>query len=372
MTTDAQYLSKSAAKASLRPSDIALLRASLCDGDEAKDAFHIWRSLTDFEGDHDLGQYRMLPLLHENMSKLQLDDPVMPRLRGVHRFSWCEARRREFLVIKALSKLQEKGIELMALKGLALSYDYYSDAALRPMQDIDLLVRIDAVREAVDCLLALGWAHQTPALHGSQADLRILLGSEKSIQLTHKGGGEIDLHWYPFHEGVSQRVNDRFWRNAEKMSVAGVELMRPSPSDLLLHVIVHGLRANLVAPLRWAADAVMVIRRDQDAINWVELEAFAARIQVSARLHLGLSLLREMLDMDIPLSAEPPTPSRIERFEIYAAGQISRYPGSYRAYWLEISITFVRLLLSENRRWLVPKISEWAIRRSKILLRSSR
>lgn len=370
MTTDAQYLIQSAAKASLRPSDIALLRASLCEGNEARAAFHIWRALTDFEGDHDLGQYRMLPLLHENMSKLQLDDPIMPRLRGVHRFSWCEARRREFLVVKALSKLQEKGIELMALKGLALSYDYYTDAALRPMQDIDLLVRIEAVADAVRCLLELGWEHQTPALNGSKIGLRILLGSEKSVQLIHKDGGEIDLHWYPFHEGVSQHVNDRFWINAEKMTVGGVELMRPSPSDLLLHVIVHGLRANLVAPLRWAADAVMVIRRDQDAINWVELEIFAVSIKVNARLHLGLGLLGEMLDIDIPISAEPPTPSMIERFEIYASGRISRYPGSLSARWLEMSMKLIRLLMSENRFWLVPKIFEWAVRRSKILLRS--
>ena len=370
MTIDAQSLNKSAAKASLRPSDIALLRASLCEGSEAKDAFYIWRSLTDFEGNHDLGQYRMLPLLHENMSKLQLDDPVMPRLRGIHRFSWCEARRREYLVIKALSKLQEKGIELMALKGLALSYDYYADAALRPMQDIDLLVRIEAVEDAVRCLLELGWEHQTPALNGSKIGLRILLESEKSIQLTHKDGGEIDLHWYPFHEGVSQYVNDRFWRNAEKMTIGSLNLLRPSPSDLLLHVIVHGLRANLVAPLRWAADAVMVIRCDQDAINWIELEMFAASIKMNARLHLGLSLLCEMLNIDIPISAEPLTPSMIERFEIYASSKVLRAPGTLTAYWLEISMKFVRLLMSENRLWLVPKIFEWTVRRSKIFLRS--
>lgn len=370
MTSQTQSLIKSASKAKLRPSDIALLRASLCEGDEALEAFETWRSMTDFEGNHDLGQFRMLPLLHENMSKLGLDDPVMPRLRGVHRFSWCEARRREFLVVKALAKLQEEGIAIMALKGLALSYDYYEDAALRPMQDVDLLVRIDAVKEAVNCLEALGWEHNTPALNRSASSLRRLLATDKSLELTHKDGGEIDLHWYPLHEGISQHVNDRFWHNAEKMEIGDLELLRPSASDLLLHVIVHGLRANLVAPLRWAADAVMVIRRDGNTIDWAELDEFSASIKVNARLHLGLSLLTEAFNIDIPMNTEPSAPSMIERFEIYASDRMSRSPSSSSAYWLEISVRVARLLISKNRLLLVPLFFEWAARKSKKLLRS--
>ncbi|WP_159078793.1 nucleotidyltransferase family protein [Orrella marina] len=157
--------------------------------------------MTDFEGNHDLGQFRMLPLLHHNLVRLKIDDPVMPRLRGVHRYSWCEARRRELMTVRAVSALQASGIACMALKGLALSQDYYEDAALRPMQDIDLLVRIETVTDTLKCLSAQGWKYPSTAMEGSIWQRKLFFATEKSINLTHPDGGEIDLHWYPFHEG---------------------------------------------------------------------------------------------------------------------------------------------------------------------------
>ncbi len=359
---------KKAAAGILRPSDIALLQAALLDDEEAKQAFRSWRKMTDFEGNHDLGQFRMLPLLHSNMSRLKMDDPVMPRLRGVHRYSWCEARRREFLAVQAISTLQKNDIKCMALKGLALSQDYYQDAALRPMQDIDLLIPIVSVVNAVNCLVQTGWEHKKPAVNGSTAELRKLLAIEKDILLKHPDGGEIELHWYPFLEGARKRVSDRFWNNAVEMVVGGVKLLRPCAADLLLHVVVHGIRDNPVAPLRWVADAAMIIRRDGDAIDWNELDDFAASLKIRSRLYSGLDLMAEFLAIDIPVAARSAVPTAIERFEGYAYDWTSCFPASARTYWLRAGLRFGRIWYSDNRQCLFSLFFDWVFRRSSILL----
>ncbi|AWB33061.1 nucleotidyltransferase family protein [Orrella marina] len=123
---------------------------------------------------------------------------------------------------------------------------------------------------------------------------------------------------------MSQRVNDRFWRNAVKMQVGNIELLRPRAADLLLHVIVHGLRTNVVAPLRWAADAAMVLQHDGDAIDWADLDQFAASIKLRARLYFGLTLLNEAFMTDTPIKTDQAVGTWIEQFELYAHRVLSR------------------------------------------------
>ena len=181
---------------------------------------------------------------------------------------------------------------------------------------------------------------------------------------------EIDLHWYPFHEGMSQRVSDRFWRNAVPMQIGKLTLLRPCAADLLLHVVIHGLRFNVVTPLRWAADAVMVMRRDQATIDWDDLDRFAASLKVRSRFHFGLRLLQQASIIDICIKADTISPSWIERFEHYAFATLSRrtvLPGNP---WLYRGLAYGRLLAGENRHWVVPRLLGSAVRKSRRLLGS--
>ena len=70
--------------------------------------------------------------------------PVPPAIAT----SWNQARRAAALGVLsqqaalrlALAKLGDAGIAAVALKGVALAWRHYPEAALRPMRDIDLLV----------------------------------------------------------------------------------------------------------------------------------------------------------------------------------------------------------------------------------------
>ena len=67
-----------------------LLRATLCTGAAAQDAWQLWSTTVDFENDLDLASYRLLPMLYYNLQASQIDVQLLPRLRGVYKRTWVE------------------------------------------------------------------------------------------------------------------------------------------------------------------------------------------------------------------------------------------------------------------------------------------
>ncbi|MEJ2068649.1 MAG: nucleotidyltransferase family protein [Deltaproteobacteria bacterium] len=65
---------------------------------------------------------------------------------------------------RILTALDEAGIAVIVLKGAALAATVYEDIGLRPMGDLDLLVREEEFQEALDVLLSIGYM-QEPMPH---------------------------------------------------------------------------------------------------------------------------------------------------------------------------------------------------------------
>jgi hypothetical protein len=61
------------------------------------------------------------------------------------------------LATELVAELQRAGIEVLVLKGLALSLLFYGDLSVRPMGDVDLLVRSEQARDAVHHLEQAGY-----------------------------------------------------------------------------------------------------------------------------------------------------------------------------------------------------------------------
>ncbi len=76
--------------------------------------------------------------------------------------AYYETLAHNTLLLQALERIlkafQEAGIEVIVLKGAALAQTVYEDIGLRPMNDLDLLVRPKSLRKAVKVLQGLGFA----------------------------------------------------------------------------------------------------------------------------------------------------------------------------------------------------------------------
>ena len=270
-----------------------LLRAAVGPSDRARAAFEAWRAATDIDAPVDGGTYRLLPLLYARLTKLGIDDPLNGRLKGVYRRAFYENNRLFGGVAPAIAALEQAGIKTMLLKGAPIALECYASHAMRPMADLDLVVRSSNAEPARRILASLGWMptskhppHELPDLHAQ--DLR------------NGDGVEIDLHWHCLRETPSEDVDDWFWSTARPLTLGEVQTLQPAWTPMLLQTILHGVRSNFEPPIRWISDAVALLGAAGEKIDWRQLVSFATKHRVSHRLSLGLRYLSEEFAQPVP------------------------------------------------------------------------
>lgn len=294
--------------------DIALLRAALCDGDIAIDAFMSWKSIANPEHVHNEAHFRLLPLLYDNLVCLDVQDALMPRLKQTKYRSWVQAQKRIKDGEVALKALAKADVPTIVTKGIALIDGYYASPALRPMSDIDLVVQPDDLDRACDALGAAGWANHDEGFKDQRAKKESKYRG-RTMNFEWEGRTDIDLHWQPFHECLSSSTRDAFWKDAEDMRVGKATCLRPTPDKLLFHVITHGMRPNALNPIRWIADAAVILRMRRDKIDWPALYEYARKARLLRRLRMGLEELESALGETFPPLPRLMRPSLVESLE---------------------------------------------------------
>lgn len=274
-----------------------LLRAALLQGQDALAAWEEWRAAVDLDR-IDPGSYRLLPLLYRNLSLHGVNDPLMAKFKGVYRLTWCKNQLLFKKVSDVLRAFHEAGIQTMLLKGAALSLNSYPDYGLRPMNDFDLLVPTADASAALRLLRELGWEAPVEKPERTIDFLHALSFKKEPLGL----GGGIDLHWHIFPECRQENDDEDFWKGARLAQIEGLSTHVLNPTHQLLHVCVHGWRGDIFPPIRWVADAMMIINSSPDEIDWAQLVSQAQKRQLVLRLKETLTILRELVDAPVPTS----------------------------------------------------------------------
>lgn len=347
-------------------SERLLLHAALDEGESAVTAFAQWSDGIDWAADLEGGSFRLLPLVHANLSRLGAHHRMMGRLAGVHRYHWCAAQTHMRRGAALVRRLRGAGIPLMLSKGLALAASVYPGPALRPMSDIDILVPPARALEALDLFCAAGWSEEPASArqwrHRRQDMLLLTIGSN----LHHPQEGEVDLHWTLMHDAGGTGLDEAVWASASEIALGDTRVLAPSPTFMLLHVIAHGLRPNALSPLRWVADAAMLLRRHGNTIDWEQFHLWAVRLAVRYRVGQGLAFLRDEMGLPVPAAAFPALllrPGWLERLEDRCwQVRLARAPDGPPGL-LERSLQVVRLSLGAHRSALPRLALGWVGRR---------
>jgi len=291
-----------------------LLRASLLSGAPAIEAYDTWRARVAWDK-LDRGSFRLLPLLAQNLGRHDVRGSLVERIESMQR----ETRSRNAVLMSRLRMLltsfAQLGLDTIILKGSALLTLYYQDLGLRPMSDLDVLVRTEDVETAMALLRRSGWTSQidTP---------ECVVPVTHSLLFQDVEATRLDLHWHVLWESCGPGMDQEFWAGAVSTTIAGVPTAALCPADQLFHVCVHGVAWNPVPPLRWAADAVLVLRTASPGVAWERLLMQARRLRLVLVLRKALAFLQSALDIPVPeevltsLQAWPI--SMIERLEYRA------------------------------------------------------
>lgn len=270
---------------------VPLLHVVAGRGDEARDALLNWCRTFDPGLPVDGGTYRLLPMVFHRMQQWDIDHELRPLLKGVYRRSFVETSQlveRAGPVVRALT---DRGLDPVLLKGAALvAAGYYPTLATRPMTDIDIYVTAADRASAFALLTDRGWRLDLPPVN---------------LRVHHAAGfrapdsaGALDVHWLPLNDVRGPRVEQDLLANVSPASGVGLSATVPDATAQLIITLVHGAEPNPEPPVRWAADALLILANDD--VDWRRVVAFARDHQVGVRLNQMLSALDTVVGGTVP------------------------------------------------------------------------
>jgi Uncharacterised nucleotidyltransferase len=336
-----------------------VLRAALFDDRSADEAFRTWAEGVDLDGYLDGGTFRLLPLLYANMARRGIEHPLMSRLKGVYRLGWYKNIQLYHAAVPVLTELQSAGIPTLLLKGVPLTHKYYPNHAQRPMSDIDILIPRACVLEADAIIRRQGFMDY---IGRPVAECMRFTGS---IDYMRDEISKIDLHWrvLPFQP---ECADDIYWTTAQPLDFNGIKTLIPDTTRLFFHIVVHGVCWNPLSPVRWIADAMIVLRKAGDQIRWNDIVALARLQNATNRLHWGLSYLQSAMEAPIPRAVvadlERCPKSVLEKIDEicivkndrteHTLGRfLAAIGSSCRLFWLQRPVPFAMGMLDSMKFW---------------------
>ncbi len=178
------------------------------------------------------------------------------------------------------------GIDLLLVKGIALCSCAYSDPGIRPMRDIDLLVRKSDLTATRELLQHLGW--QTEEGHDIPDDYYHLPPMVKTVDglpIT------IELHHnlLPPDQGSPLWPLEKSFHRALEFTVNDTVLRTLSLEETLWYVYLHGFQPPLTyEPFRLmhVADMVTLVERYLGSIDWQRVDRESPiLVNVLSRFH---------------------------------------------------------------------------------------
>jgi hypothetical protein len=160
---------------------------------------------------------------------------------------------------RVVNKLKENNIKVLILKGADLAESTYPDIALRPMGDIDLLVRINDLRKAENILNELGY-NKNKHCNLSEHSFHDRYGKTISNQFL-----SLEIHHDIVRPIFSTQFNmNELWKESILNESGGSRL---SLIHSLLYLCWHGSRHGLER-LIWICDLAQIIKTNIGNINF--------------------------------------------------------------------------------------------------------
>jgi len=156
-----------------------------------------------------------------------------------------------------LRALRDRGVDAFVLKGSPLGHELYDNPGLRPLGDIDLLVRRRDRETAIDALATAGYRLPLGSL-----PLRFFLRHHFHVTLVRPGaeGLPIELHWatQPVFS-LSRIPEDQFWARPRAVACGAGMVGVPGREETFLYLAQHLVRHLLVFDDETACDPVAAL-----------------------------------------------------------------------------------------------------------------
>ncbi len=244
---------------------------------------------------HQAARHAVAPLIHDALKE---EDAILPdHVKEKLATAYYHTALHNTLLYERLAKIVDAfnraEVPVILLKGAALAQQVYGNVALRPMSDLDFLVRKEKMSRAERLLVELGYEvrdHAHPYLRHAT------FAGESNGTRAH-----IEVHRHIVSSAYYRRTipDEWLWQHASESAIGDVTALMLSPERAIAHSCLHLLdHVGTAGTLLWLCDIREISQRRE--INW---ETLADKlIQFKIALPAGSMLFACSRLLDLPLS----------------------------------------------------------------------
>jgi len=199
---------------------------------------------------------------------------------------------------KLLRGFNKDGVPVILLKGAALDRITYPRPDLRPMSDVDLLIKPETVGDSLRLLEELGCRRIADPVRDDFfpkycCEVQYVTRSPRPLR--------IDLHARPFHPLRFARTipDDGFWDDAREVTVGKSRALVLRPELMLVHLAGHAAFHGC-SRLIWLYDMKRFVETLSDPLDWDLVTQTCRRWRLSLAVGEALRCAGNMLDPVCP------------------------------------------------------------------------
>ncbi|NIM59469.1 MAG: hypothetical protein GTO16_11090, partial [Candidatus Aminicenantes bacterium] len=249
-------------------------------------------------------------VVYSKLNRIKKDCPCIPLFvfEELKKIYYMNATKNSLIfeeLGKVLNTFRKSGIQVIALKGAALAEKIYGNLALRPMTDVDLLVK----KEDLFCL-----DKQMKKLGYRPSDISIDDIDFSSTYLTtldyrsfSANSASFHVHWHfvnstvPNESYIKNIKIEDIWRDAEKTKIADEETLVMAPHQLLIHLSEHALRiTHSLSKLSLLCDIGESVNFYKERLDWDRLIKDSLKFDLSQMVYISLYFVHRFLETKIP------------------------------------------------------------------------
>ena len=213
---------------------------------------------------------KIMGILYRNSCDKEWFAALPDDLRNRMEHYYLDSHFQQSVTDRALGPLaaafKAKGIAFILLKGPALSRPFYPDPAVRPLHDLDILVKEADRKGAGEALASLPYRMdrtEEEYLRGKNMCERLFVPESPALP-------NIEIHW-DIVNSAGLRANLRYdeksaFDRRSWLSVDGPAVATLKENDLLVYACVHAALQHQMSRLIWLVDILQILKKHPEML----------------------------------------------------------------------------------------------------------